>query len=166
MFSFDMFEVIIVGFIYSIILSVLVVFIQYINPRILLQSYPKSIQEKVMGKSKKEQMHTKIFGSIFMILSFGIPLLYAIYLDNLYSLSYMEIWIVSFIIINIFNLVDLVIIDWIIICKVTPSFTVIPGTDGHPDYKNYLFHIKGFGAGVLFSIIGSLLIATIVYVLF
>lgn len=166
MFSFDMFEVIIVGLIYSIILSVLVVFIQKLNPRILLQSYPKSIQEKVKQKNKKEHMYTKIFGSIFMILSLGIPLIYSIYLINQYNVSYMEVLIVNLIIFIIFNLVDLVIIDWIIICKITPSFIIIPGTEGNPDYKNYLFHIKGFTAGVLFSVVGSLLIATFVQVLF
>ncbi|MBN2051210.1 MAG: hypothetical protein JW760_12230 [Spirochaetales bacterium] len=61
-----------------------------------------------------------------------------------------------------FNLVDLLIIDWLVFCLLTPRFIRLPGTDGHPGYKNYGYHSKAFLKGCLFSTAASLLFAGII----
>lgn len=35
---------------------------------------------------------------------------------------------------------DLVVIDWLILCTWQPRFMILPGTHGHPDYRDYRFH--------------------------
>lgn len=35
---------------------------------------------------------------------------------------------------------DLVVIDWLVFCTWQPRFIVLPGTEGHPDYRDYRFH--------------------------
>ena len=38
-------------------------------------------------------------------------------------------------------LVDLVILDWLIVCKITPQFVIIPGTE-EADYKDFSHHYR------------------------
>ena len=56
-----------------------------------------------------------------------------------------------------FNLVDLFILDWLIFCTITPKFILLPGSDGHPAYKNYKYHFVAALKGTLFALIGALL---------
>ena len=48
--------------------------------------------------------------------------------------------------------VDLLILDWLIFCTITPSFAVYPGTEGFAGYKDYGFHLKAHARGILLLI--------------
>lgn len=56
---------------------------------------------------------------------------------------YIDAYLHTFGILMIFNLVDLLIIDWLIFCWITPRFVVIPSTAGMKGYKDYKFHLRG-----------------------
>ena len=58
-----------------------------------------------------------------------------------------------------FNLVDLLVMDWLIVCTITPRFLVLPGTEGMAGYKDYRTHPRGFVIGSAVAIMGSGLIA-------
>ena len=62
----------------------------------------------------------------------------------------------------LFNLVDWLILDWLIVCTIPPRFVVIPGTEGMAAYKNYAMHLKGFLVGTGVSVVMGVLIAAIV----
>jgi hypothetical protein len=62
----------------------------------------------------------------------------------------------------LFNLVDWLILDWLIICTITPSFVVLPGTEGMAGYKNYWMHFKGFLIGTVLSMLVGLIATGIV----
>jgi hypothetical protein len=49
--------------------------------------------------------------------------------------------------------------------NLTNELFVIPGTQGHPAYKNYLFHFRGFLIGTVFSALGALVFAGVAYIL-
>ena len=65
----------------------------------------------------------------------------------------------GFAVMSIFNSVDWLILDWLIFCTITPAFLVIPGTEGSPGYKNYVFHFRGFLIGTGLSATIGLIIA-------
>ena len=73
-----------------------------------------------------------------------------------------ETFLIAFGVAFLFNLVDWLILDWLIFCTITPGFAVVPGTDGMAGYKNYAMHFRGFVAGSVFSTVLGLLIATMV----
>ncbi len=56
---------------------------------------------------------------------------------------------------------DMVILDWLIISKITPEFVIIPGSD-KADYKNFSHHYKAHGKSVLILIPILLIIAGLV----
>ncbi len=66
----------------------------------------------------------------------------------------------------IFNLVDLVILDWLIFVTLQPKFTVLPGTEGLAGYKDYAFHFKAFLRGTVLCFLASLVIAGIATAIF
>jgi len=65
----------------------------------------------------------------------------------------------------LFNVVDWLILDWLIFCTFTPAFAVIPGTEGMAGYKNYAMHFRGFLIGTVFSAAAGLVIAGIITLL-
>jgi hypothetical protein len=62
----------------------------------------------------------------------------------------------------VFNIVDWLLLDWLMFCTLTPRFLVIPGTEGMSAYKDYGFHFRGFLKGCVFSVLAGLVIAAIV----
>jgi hypothetical protein len=68
-------------------------------------------------------------------------------------------------IVFVFNVVDWLILDWFMFCTLTPRLVVIPGSEGMAAYKDYGFHFRGFLHGTVYSILGGLVIAGIVFIL-
>lgn len=63
------------------------------------------------------------------------------------------------------NLWDLLVVDWLIGCTITPKFIILPGTEGAAGYKNYAFHFRGFLIGTVISIVVGLIVAAVVSLL-
>ena len=66
---------------------------------------------------------------------------------NVGSHSFWELFAYAFGVLFIFNLVDLVILDWLIVCWFEPRWVILPGTEHIAIPKQYLHHFKGFLIG-------------------
>ncbi len=71
-----------------------------------------------------------------------------------------------FVMLLVFNIVDLLILDWLIFNTLTPRIIVLPGTEGAQGYRDYGFHFRAFLKGVAGSLVGSLLIAGVASVIY
>ncbi|MCI0765086.1 nitroreductase [Bacillus sp. TL12] len=154
-------QMLLVGAIMSIILSIMILGLLYYNPRLWLNDYPKDIQKAVLPKTIDEKRQTLYFGIVYNVILFGTPLISTFLLNQHEKLLFINAFLHSFGILMIFNLVDLLIIDWLIFCWITPRFVVIPSTEGMKGYKNYRMHLRGAMIGTPFLIIASLFIAGI-----
>ncbi|PGZ14060.1 nitroreductase, partial [Bacillus thuringiensis] len=94
-------------------------------------------------KSIHEKKQTIYFNIAYNIILFGTPFVSTYILHQQEKLLYIEAYLHTLGILMIFNLVDLIIIDWLIYCWITPRFVVIPCTDGMKGYKDYMFHLRG-----------------------
>lgn len=134
-------------------MSVLIVVGLLHNPRIALHSFPDVIQDAVPPKTVGEKWLTAIYGIGTILALLVVPTAYA----TIYGAeSYATIWVHVFAIAMIFNVVDLVLIDWLLICLLTPKWTIVPGTENPPaynGYKDYGFHLVGFLKGVIFCVV-------------
>ena len=77
--------------------------------------------------------------------------------------GFVQVFLFVFVIAMIWNVVDLLVMDWLIICKITPNWVVLEGTEGCKGYKDYFYHFKGFLIGCVYSAIMSVIIAGIDY---
>lgn len=62
---------------------------------------------------------------------------------------------------NSFNLLDLIVLDWLIFCTVRPKYLMLEGTEAMKEYCDYVFHLKAAGKGLLISIVFSAAAAAI-----
>jgi hypothetical protein len=136
------------------------------NPRYMMQDYPPEITAGIPAQTTEEKRAGMKYGLTFLLTLAVFPLLIGLVFKFLGPVSFIELWLRIFVLMFSFNLVDLVILDWIIFCWLTPSFMVLPGTEGHPGYKNYRFHFIGFLKGTLIVLVASLVIAGLVEVVF
>jgi hypothetical protein len=65
----------------------------------------------------------------------------------------------TFVMLMVFNLVDLLVLDWLIFVTIRPRIIVLPGTEGMEGYRDYGFHFRAFLKGVVESLVASLLVA-------
>jgi len=155
------------GFLLSVLLSGITLGSLYINPEIGWRTYPPDIKQKFGPMSDKARKQRVIAGILFLVCLGG----------NLYasitglgqalagSLSFTTIFASTFLILSIFNVVDLVVLDWFVFAWLRPRFVILPGTEGLPGYADYGFYFKGFLTGVWGSLIGSLLVAGVAMLL-
>ncbi|WMT43098.1 nitroreductase [Paenibacillus sp. D2_2] len=142
-----------VGFLIILILSLAV------NPRIWLKDYPKDIQRMTTSQTphEKKQMHKLGIPLGLLVI---IPLVFSLVLDS-QQITFWQAFIHFYVLFTIVSLADLIILDWLIFCLITPKFIVIPGTEGAKGYKNYLFHFIGFLKGCVILAVLSFLLSSI-----
>jgi hypothetical protein len=128
------------------------------NPRLWLQDYPPDIQAAVKPRNMAERRRARLWGIPFIGTLLGVPIFSAWRLASADpSASFGMLWLDAFGVAMVFNLVDLLLIDGLLICMLTPRFVIIPGTEGHAAYRDFGHHAKAF----LFGTFGSCLVAVL-----
>ncbi len=157
-------KVLLNGMIVSFLLGGWVLLILKINPRYELKSYPQEIVETVEPQTKTEK-------KAFLILAIPMLVIIISYLIssvlNTYNSSstFLTIFLHYYVVLMIWNVVDLLIVDWLIFCTINPDFIVISTTKGNKAYKNYKYHFVGFIKGIFFSIVFAWLLSLIVFII-
>ena len=153
------------GLIFAIAMCGWIAVILKVNPRYEMKSYPKEILDTIPAQTKEEKKGFMRMALPALLLFFAIVI---ICMQSDYAgtdASFITLLLHAFIVLQIWNLFDLFVFDWIIFCTVNPKFMIIPGTEGNPGYKNYRYHFEGFLKGLLITATGALLIAGIVFML-
>jgi hypothetical protein len=160
-------KIILDGAILSLLASIFLIAILQFNPRLFLQDYPQTIQSKVPPKTKSEKRQSWIVGVPFLLLLFAVPFISTLSLKNQSGTpaTFLQLFLNAFGVAFAFNLVDLVLLDWLVFCTITPKFVIIPGTEGDEGYKDYAFHFRASIVGTIISLVAGLLIAGLVSIL-
>jgi hypothetical protein len=158
-------KILIDGGILSLLVSIWLMFTLRVNARIFLHDYPPAIQEKVLPKTVAEKRLTYVFGIPFMLLLILGAFFSTMVLKASDETQFWVLWLNAAGIMFVFNVVDWLILDWLIFCTITPHFVVIPGSEGMAAYKDYGFHFRGFFHGIVYSVLGGLIIAMITFML-
>lgn len=158
-------KILIEGAILSLVACLWSIIFMLLYPRIFLHDYPKGIQEKVPQKTKAENRLTYVFGAPLVLLFLLWPFFSTFTLKEQGNTQFLALWLNAAGVVFIFNVVDWLILDWLMFCTITPRFVVIPGSEGMAEYKDYGFHFRGFLHGIVYSALGGLIIAGIVSIL-
>ena len=129
------------------------------NPRIWgYQDYPEKIKEKIPPQTRRERITAGLVGIPWFLFILAYPLISTIFLENEFKdeipfeIAFFNIFFMVF----LFFLVDLVVLDWLIISKITPKFVIIESTTPE-DYKDFSHHYRGH----LIAVIPLILICAI-----
>jgi hypothetical protein len=93
------------------------------NPRFALKDLPRDIRESVPPLTKRETLQALIFFLPFMALVVGIPFLSALGLEaeGAADVSFGALFVHILGVLFVFFVVDLVVLDWLIYCTITPK---------------------------------------------
>lgn len=156
------------GVVYGLVLSVLFTLVLlgavFVNTEIMMNDYPPEVK-KAYGAEKdpKTRGQRRIFSLLFLAVLFGVITWSVVSAARASStpLTFLPIFVLIFIEVFTFNLWDLLIIDWLIFNTIQPKFIFLPGTEGMPAYKDYVFHFRGFLTGIAFSLVSALVLSGI-----
>jgi hypothetical protein len=156
------------GAVLSVVASTYLLVLLRFTPRMFLRHFPKQVRDIVPPRSDRERRMSILLGAPLGILFIGSVFASALrWRASVHrSLSFWELFAHVFGLFFLFNLVDLLILDWLIVCKFTPRWLIIPGTEHIVIPKEYLYHFKGFLIGTVISVIGGVAIAALLHVLF
>ena len=151
------------GAILSVLMSALFLGGAMISPDVMLRGYPSDIKAKYGPISMKGERVRRPMAVLLFVILFGTIIMAFIQLAraNGNVLTFLAAFVSTFMILSIFNLVDLLILDWLVFVTLQPKFVVLPGTEGLAGYKDYGFHFKAFLRGTALCLIAGLIIAGI-----
>ncbi len=106
--------------------------------------------------------------SILFGLLIGVPFTLALLwrTATLGTHSFWELFAYAFGVLFIFNLVDLLILDWLIVCRFKLRWVVLPGTEHIAMPIPYFHHFKEFLMGTIGLVIVGLAIAAVLSIRF
>jgi len=146
----------------SAVLSALILAMVLRNPRLMLQDYPRDVRPAVPPKTAAERRETALWSVVFLTLLFGLPLAWVVELKlQEPGLPFWMLFLNAFAVLAIFNLIDWLVLDWLVFCTLTPRFAVLPGTEGMSGYKDYGMHFRGFLIGLGLSTVAGAIIGLV-----
>ena len=125
-----------------------------------VSDYPPDIKLRYGPMSPRSARLRSVVAVLFFIVILVIPILGLFTLRaNLDYVHFIPAFAFSAVALLVFNMFDLIILDWLFFCTIQPRQMVLPGTEGMPGYRDYRFHFVGFLKGLGFCAVGGLLIS-------
>jgi hypothetical protein len=152
---------------FGVLLSVLIVILMVASSAVALDmwldDYPPDIKAKYgamseKGKRVKPFVAVVLIGTMLGVLALSLVRLHAVLGRDF---TFGEAFASAFLVALIFNVFDLIVLDWLLFVIWTPRFIVLPGTEGMAGYKDLGFHVRGFLKGLAFSVVMGLIGATV-----
>ena len=155
------YDALIYGLVLSLVLTILLVISGAIALDMFVNDYPPDIKQKYGPMSPRTARLRPYIASLLFITILVIPIIGLFALQaELLAVPFLPALVFSGITLLVFNIFDLLILDWLFFCTIQPRSMVLPGTEGTAGYRDYRFHFIGFLKGLGFSAVGSLLIAS------
>ncbi|HLV36428.1 MAG TPA: hypothetical protein VKY59_14980 [Spirillospora sp.] len=158
-------RIVIDGILISLAIGVLIMGSLIYNPRLWLNDYPEAIRRQVPPLTPAEKRAQRIVLIPFLLLMLVGPYLSVAGLraDSGGSLPFVTAYLHVFLLLNIFNLFDAVIIDLAVLTLLKPRFMILPGTAA-ADYAalhDWGLHLRNYLKGIIFCAVLALPVALV-----
>ena len=109
----------------------------------LSHGVPDDVKALLPEFTVTERRRGTIFATIFLIV-LVVAAFFATYtwIDGVQASGFLQAFGMAFATLFAFCLIDLVIIDWVLICWRRPSWIVIRGTEQAEGWGDYMFHVR------------------------
>lgn len=151
------------GLALSAYLTVTFVGLSVLNAELWLEDYPPDIQRAHGPMSEETRRQRRRLG--VPVLLGGLGLAAYASLDFVWgdpsAGRFAPMAVHTFVLLMTFNLIDLVLIDWVLFVRIRPDWVVLPGTEGLDGYSSYAFHARAFVNGTIGIVVVSLLVGLV-----
>jgi hypothetical protein len=146
------------------VLSLVLVIIMLISGLVALDmwvgDYPPDIREKYGPMSARASRLRPYFAAAVFLAVLVLPLLgLASLRQAIGPIAFLPALVFGTLAVFVFNLFDLLVLDWLFFCTIQPRAMLLPGTQGMAGYRDYRFHFIGFIKGLGFCLVGGFVIA-------
>lgn len=132
------------------------------NPAIWAGDYPPDIKAGVGPPDARTQRQKKLIALPFLgVMLAAFTAVVATLPAAGIAINFANAFVAVCAMALVFNLVDLLIIDWLVFVTWQPRLIVLPGTEGMAGYRDYGFHFRAFLKGLVFCLIVALLAGAI-----
>jgi hypothetical protein len=138
-----------------------------VSPRVWgYADYPEVIKNKVPAQTRKEKRLAVLIGWPWFafVLAFPIVSTYALKSKLGGGISFWTAFLNPLVMLLLATAADLVILDWLVVSKITPKFVIIPGSE-KADYKDFSAHYRAHAKAAIFVVLAALIMAAIVSLL-
>jgi hypothetical protein len=135
-----------------------------LSPRVWgYTDFPQAVKDKVPPQTKREWTLAALIAGPWILFVLAFPLFSAYSLKAALGgripfwtafLDLAVLWLLT-------ALVDLVILDWLVVSRLTPRFVIIPGSE-KADYRDLSEHYRGHAKGLGLIVLASLAAAAVV----
>jgi uncharacterized membrane protein YeaQ/YmgE (transglycosylase-associated protein family) len=146
------------GLVFSVVLGIIVIGSLIYNQRLWLQDFPAELQALQPPLSPREKRDQRIL----LVALLGVMIAGLLYSNaqvkaaNGGTLSFLTAYLNAFIVFNIFDLFDAIILDLVLVLVFKPSFILLPGSESRMHlYRNWGMHLNNY----LKSVVGAAIIA-------
>lgn len=139
------------GAILIVVLSTIILTSLSRNAELWLDDYPPDIRERCGPMSDATRKERRVWGALFLIGTL-VPIglgLYALARHEAGPPTFLQAFGYAFVAMTIFNLWDLIVLDWLLFVRIQPPFIILPGTEGMAGYRSYFFHFRAFLIGLV-----------------
>lgn len=153
----------------SIIWSALWAFFVIISVRIfpftIAHDYPEEVRNiaNIQKPSSKQKLQGLLLGIIGLSIMFGLLIVFSLTHFNKQNLSFLNIFKYLWLICMTWNVIDLLIIDWLMICTFSVKLFVLPNTENCKGNRDYRFHFIGFLKGCITMTLTAFIFSGISY---
>jgi len=122
------------------------------------------VKHKVPPQTQREKLMAAVIGLPWFIFVLGFPIFSTYVLKSKLGneIPFVTAFLNSLVLFLLATVGDLVILDWLIVSKITPKFVIIPGSE-RADYKDFSHHYKAHAKALAGLILVCLIIAGIVW---
>ncbi len=140
--------------------AIILVSLSY-NAEIWLDDFPPAIQAQAGPMSPRAKRQRLLVALPFLAILVGGPVdsNLALMREHGGHLPFLAAFLNAYAIATVFNVFDLLVLDYLILQGVQPAWAILPGTEGMAEYHDVRFHFRGFVKGLGYGLIPSLLIA-------
>lgn len=153
------------GALYSTVFGVLIVGSLAYNARLWMQDFPPAIRSAIPPLSRTEKRQRAVFGLMFMVVTFGLPLWLSGRLEVQYggAVPFVDMYLYMLGVLLLFNLFDAVVLDVLLITILRPGFVRLPGSDAvaNSALRDPRWHLTAFLKGIAFCTVGAVLLSGI-----
>ena len=126
--------------------------------------YPEAVRARVPPQTKREKLTGAIAGLPWFLFVLGFPVFstYAMKSALGGEIPFLVAFLNPLVLLQFLNLSEVLILDWLIVSRITPGFVIIPGSTA-AEYKDMSHHYKGHVRASVVMVPISLVIAAVVY---
>lgn len=123
--------------------AVVLIAVVFVAPYAFLSDYPADIRSRAPVPTRAQRRLGTIGGLLFVLSLLGAVggVLWGWQISHP-GAGFIELALMAFVVLVIFAVLDIVVVDWLIICTWRPRRLVYPGTEECFGWRDYGFHVR------------------------